>query len=353
MNIPYLLKKGATYIEAHGAIDSVKPQSEVGQWLGVRLRKGGRLVVKDVRRFSSLRAFPEQLGWHVRSKGDGALTVSILGPDGHPLSSRSYRSMGNELVPVMLAWPTRPVQKMHLEIAFEGESEDGFANLLVHRILDRDWVISQAVGTGVEIGPGSGPKILPSAEVDVSYVEQMAPDRWNALYNKHGTRPIDRAMFARYRIGNASDLPVDDGTQDFIFASHVFEHLSNPIGHLRRWHRKLKAGGKILLIVPDLNGTKDIFQQRSQMSEFLAEEADELWKPTADHYARYYRMPLSSKKVQERIAADESIHVHFYDNQNMARLMDHAVAQLGYDSFVIHHTPNHKDFYVVLKKAEG
>lgn len=48
----------------------------------------------------------------------------------------------------------------------------------------------------------------------------------------------------------ADDLPLDDHSLDFVVASHVFEHTSNPIKTLMEWDRVLKSGGFLFLIVP-------------------------------------------------------------------------------------------------------
>ena len=44
-------------------------------------------------------------------------------------------------------------------------------------------------------------------------------------------------------------MPVPDNSLDFIFGSHVFEHLANPIGHLKRWHAKLKPGVTLMHVI--------------------------------------------------------------------------------------------------------
>lgn len=44
--------------------------------------------------------------------------------------------------------------------------------------------------------------------------------------------------------------PISSETYDFILASHVLEHIANPIKALYEWLRVLKRGGVLLLIVP-------------------------------------------------------------------------------------------------------
>ncbi len=47
---------------------------------------------------------------------------------------------------------------------------------------------------------------------------------------------------------DAMDLP--DGSYDFVFSSHCLEHLANPVGALRHWATRLKAGGVLFLYLP-------------------------------------------------------------------------------------------------------
>ncbi len=44
---------------------------------------------------------------------------------------------------------------------------------------------------------------------------------------------------------------------DFIFASHVLEHLSDPLAALRDWLGLLKPGGHLIVVVPD----EDLYEQ--------------------------------------------------------------------------------------------
>jgi predicted SAM-dependent methyltransferase len=50
------------------------------------------------------------------------------------------------------------------------------------------------------------------------------------------------------------DLPYDDGTVDEIYSSHALEHVAKAqvVPTLAEWHRALKAGGRLIIQVPDL-----------------------------------------------------------------------------------------------------
>ena len=45
-------------------------------------------------------------------------------------------------------------------------------------------------------------------------------------------------------------IPVADGSYEFIINSHVLEHFVDPIKTLLEWHRIVKQGGIIFMIIP-------------------------------------------------------------------------------------------------------
>ncbi|HXR28582.1 MAG TPA: methyltransferase domain-containing protein [Solirubrobacteraceae bacterium] len=62
----------------------------------------------------------------------------------------------------------------------------------------------------------------------------------------------------RRLIGEAGKLEaVADHSYDALLASHVLEHLANPLGALAEWQRVVRPGGHILLVVPHRDGTFD------------------------------------------------------------------------------------------------
>jgi len=51
--------------------------------------------------------------------------------------------------------------------------------------------------------------------------------------------------------GDASNIPVQDGSLDYIVACHLFEHLVDPTGALKEFRRALKPGGDLILSLPN------------------------------------------------------------------------------------------------------
>jgi SAM-dependent methyltransferase len=90
------------------------------------------------------------------------------------------------------------------------------------------------VGKGLDIGAGDDP-ITPDCDI----FEKSLPD--------NGTPPPGHKIF----IGDAHRTEgIDVETYDFVYASHVLEHLDNPICAIQRWFEVLRHGGYLFITVP-------------------------------------------------------------------------------------------------------
>ncbi len=220
----------------------------------------------------------------------------------------------------------------------------------VYRALDRGVLFSLCKGNGVEIGPGPKPQILPNSETEVKYVEQATPDQWEQLYGKETKVPVNSELWARYVVGNADKIPANPGSLDFIFSSHVLEHLANPLGHLSYWASLLKSSGKVIAVVPDCKGCKDYVFQQSTFEELENEYLDGSMMPNISHYQRWGKFRLPNLMAEEIMCSGRSIHVHFYTPDSMNDILKKTYKILGFQDFKVISENNHKDFFVVLTK---
>jgi hypothetical protein len=315
-----------------------------------------RVVLKSPLAWYPFRHLPDSTGWYVCAIGSGAegsmLKIALTElSSGRCLAEQTIsirRALSSIRLPIPFGSPI-DAKDTELQMTFIKKAR-GKVFLAVHRILDRAEALRLCEGFGVEIGPGLQPQVLPNDRREVMYIEEASSDQWNAHYNERGRVPFDASLWDRYHIGQAFPLPVENDALDFVFSSHVFEHLANPLGHLEHWHSKLKAKGVVVGIVPDLAGTKDYVFEPSSFEQFLTEYESGRMEPTLTHYRHWAHHRAPGKNPEVLLESRRSIHVHFYTNHNMARLLDQAVRRLGYSWFNIRHTPNHKDFYFVLGK---
>jgi hypothetical protein len=220
-----------------------------------------------------------------------------------------------------------------LDLCIENPTDSADITLLISEELPLADLYQEAVGTGVEIGPGPHPRILSGDRTSVSYVERETVDNWRSKYGQSG---LGRALaagsnlWALYKIGTADTLPFPDGSLDFIFSAHLFEHLVNPLGHLEYWRSKLAAGGKILAIIPQLHGSSD-YRNRPTSFSYLLEQYERggFAETVDDHRAYAQARGLDPMKSFERSI---SVHFTFFNQDLVSQMLEWSVSKLGFGS---------------------
>jgi ubiquinone/menaquinone biosynthesis C-methylase UbiE len=157
-------------------------------------------------------------------------------------------------------------------------------------------------------------------------------------------------LWDRYVVGTADNIPAEEASLDFIFSSHVVEHLANPLGHLAYWAKLLKPGGLVVAVIPDKDGCQDYAFAPSTVAEIMAEWEAGSMQVTIEHYRRWGKIQMPGSTAEALMESGRSIHVHFYTPAFMANLLAQTVARLGFQRFTVTSQPNHKDFHVVLEK---
>jgi predicted SAM-dependent methyltransferase len=136
-------------------------------------------------------------------------------------------------------------------------------------------------GYGLEIGPSHNP-IAPKAK------------GWKVHTVDHDTQENLRKKYANHNVNVAAIEPVDfviqSGTlgstinatakYDWIIASHVFEHLPNPIQFLVDCAMLLKNDGILSLAIPDKQRCFDIFRPTTSVGQMVDAFKQERTRPT-------------------------------------------------------------------------
>ena len=289
---------------------SVEPAHKAGDggFIGGKLAPNTRLKLVNARKFTALR-LGAPLGWDV-IEGDAQIEVSDDEIVASTENGATIRSGG--------FWTSR------------GE------------------LLPFAVGTGIEVGPGNNPHVKPSDKVAVSYLEDVEKDAWLARYHLPQGQESDE-LWKNYLVGDARDLEVaGDASLDFIYSSHVFEHLMNPLGTLANWSRKLKPGGSVLAIVPDCRYCFDLRQEPSTLAEIEQEFTDSQWSPTRAKYEKWCLETEVSGDPDKLFNRNYSIHFHYYTPDVFAQLARKAIELGLFAGFQLWTDPNAKDFGVRL-----
>jgi SAM-dependent methyltransferase len=288
----------------------------------------------------------------VKGQGTRAKLKMTESLTGVVVSERLLVASEEKPVEIPLPWPALSAKKLPpLDLVIEAHATNSEKLFLsVTPLLNRQDLIKLCRGVGVEIGPGVNPQVLTGFGVDVIYCDEMDRDEWERTYayKKHTwAARADSTPWHLYRRASADELPVADESLDFIFASHVFEHLVNPLGHLEHWLSKLRPGGLIAAIVPNAESSVDYSRALSTLPEIIAQVGGPM-RPGREHYARFF----GEKEADRRLSEKRSFHAHFYTPENLGALLSHAVRHNGLAWYQIQHRGNYQEIFFVGGKAE-
>lgn len=107
---------------------------------------------------------------------------------------------------------------------------------------DSWWKDSLPEGKGINVGCG----------------ENQVEGTWGVDQSRPGGRSGGGRKFTDATpdmTGDAADLPMQDGSVDYIIARHLFEHLIDPIAALDEWKRVVRPGGDLLISCPNHDGS--------------------------------------------------------------------------------------------------
>ena len=349
MNLPYLITNENVRFAQSRAVTKHRVVRNGLTWRGVRVGADkGRIYLQNATECQPFRSRVGCVGWYAQALEATTEVVVRFVADGRTASKRRLTVTKDSFEPIMLPWPVEPFEgDLDLEVSCSGPSPAFIAS---HFDLDRKVLFARCKGKGVELGPGPNPHIRPGPQTEVFYVEQKAPGEWVSLYGDHYKMDFDPALAPFYVVGEAHRIPATKESLDFIYSSHVFEHLVNPLGHLEIWSGLLRTGGEVLMVVPDYIGSKDYLADATELEELLLEYSQGSFDPTIEHYHRYARARSSPGKAQALFDSKSSIHMHYYSSGNMRELLQLAVAKGMFSRYTILHSPNAKDFHVILVK---
>jgi SAM-dependent methyltransferase len=188
------------------------------------------------------------------------------------------------------------------------------------------------VGDGVELGPGHSPFPIPYSGTNVRYVDRWVPDTNRELFPELGeaTFPMPDIV-ADLDTDRLSAL--DDESQDFVIASHVLEHLANPLAMLGEIHRVLRSGGIALVLLPDRRRTFDRDRRPTPVQHLVAEYEADVTTVSEGHIEDFLRgvgewhddwSADARAQVIER-QRQRSIHVHCWSQDEFSETLLHVL----------------------------
>jgi SAM-dependent methyltransferase len=191
-------------------------------------------------------------------------------------------------------------------------------------------------GHGVELGPGHHPYAIMLPGTEVRYLDRWEPAENRQLFPELG----EEAEFPEPDIVCNLDEEklgvLADASQDFVIASHVFEHVANPLALLVDCHRVLKPGGTLLVLLPDRTMTSDRVRPPTSLPHLVEEYEQGVTKVADEHLEEYVRLVegYTGHDPQELARRFEhhrrrSVHVHCWREPEFFEVLEYAASELG------------------------
>lgn len=190
----------------------------------------------------------------------------------------------------------------------------------------REYMAAGLRGIGLEVGAGASPFPVP-LHCRVLFGDRIPHEQLVAeLY------PGQRE-FELVRPDVLTDFDDFDGiadeSLDFIVGCHVIEHVFDPIGTLVNAHRKLRPGGHLLLVVPDMARTFDRNRPLTTLEHLRLDHQSPDAERDRGHYDEFYRLAFTTPdaerpaKVAQEFARRGDLHVHVWNYESFGELVDY------------------------------
>ncbi len=178
-------------------------------------------------------------------------------------------------------------------------------------------------GRGLEIGALWRKFPVPST-ARVWYADRLSHDGLAQHYPELAGQiaPVDL-------LADAVELPVRPASLDFLIASHVLEHLPQPLSALRAWYDAIAPGGVLLLKVPDKRFTFDATRARTTLAHLVEERDHPESFDRRAHFADWvehvgHQRPSDTgfdQAVTNLMEEDYSIHFHVWTSDDLREII--------------------------------
>jgi SAM-dependent methyltransferase len=203
-------------------------------------------------------------------------------------------------------------------------------------------LLSHLHGDGLELGPGHQPFPVPEG-VRVALVDQWVPEDSRALFyelDESVSFPVPDVV-ANLDTDRLS--AVADESQDFVIASHILEHMAEPVGMLVDIHRVLRPGGVLLALLPDRRRTFDRTRYGTGVDHVIAEHKAGTTVVDDDHIVEFIlhanHLMRRAEGIEPEPLTDElieahrlrSIHAHCWTEDEFVDLLLYCLRDLQLD----------------------
>jgi predicted SAM-dependent methyltransferase len=191
-------------------------------------------------------------------------------------------------------------------------------------------------GAGIEIGASHMPIEVDKTCCQVRYVDRLGEVQIDEKFpelKESQLVPVDVIC----DVVAEGLAPFEEGSLDFVIASHLLEHVPNPLGFIKECHRVLRYGGVLYLGVPDKNFTFDRDRDRTPLHHVVQDFKNDVRTIDEEHLIDYL-----VKAAKETIPDDpgervklfdrelgRSFHVHVWTWEDIIELLTYMIKDAG------------------------
>lgn len=143
-------------------------------------------------------------------------------------------------------------EKLYVESYEKHNQEKTLSGRLLqksHYLLEKTIPKGKKFGHVIEVGAGSGHHYSYVKHEHLMYIMTDSSDEMLRVA-KEKYEPLVASGKLAIEKQDASKLNFQDGTFDRLIATHVLEHIPNPVSVLTEWNRVVKKGGLISIVLP-------------------------------------------------------------------------------------------------------
>lgn len=149
---------------------------------------------------------------------------------------------------------------------------------------------------GLEIGPLASPRVR-KTDGSVLYVDHAGTEELKQKYaSDQGMRGrLDQIVDVDYVIGDGQTIAEAVALEapfDYVIASHVIEHIPDPLGWMADLEHVLRPGGILSLVIPDKRYCFDINRSLTEISDLVDANLRHLRQPTYRQVYDFYSKAL-------------------------------------------------------------
>lgn len=205
-------------------------------------------------------------------------------------------------------------------------------------------------GSGIEIGALHNPMVVEN-NTTVRYIDHLTHNQLRVHYPE-----LAHATFVDAQIDDGEKLTtIPDNTQDFVIASHVFEHFQDPIGSLKNFVRVLRPGGYIFIAIPNRREIFDRDRPATTIDHLILDHTEGPQRSYELHLREYATLHQGLTAEADIAALIErykrsgfSIHYHCWDKMEFFKFLVYQLSEQPLD--MEYFDGMNAEIYAVLRK---